>query len=191
MVLHGSAVCRQEEQLPFLEAAWRAVACAVKDAGLAFIGAHRRSLTGEARECAQGFRQEGQGKKLARERIQSLKAEESNGVNIASNDRGFEGMGRSRNSHLKKRSFAASLSKRFHGKPVPRTPTKPEGRGFDPHRPYHKPRSATPSLRCSRSFRHSEIPPRSFSSGPAPARSRQTRKRWRDWWPPERNSRRR
>jgi hypothetical protein len=60
LVLLGSSVCCQEEQLPFLEAAWRAVACAVKDAGLAFIGALCRSLTGEARECAQGFRQEGQ-----------------------------------------------------------------------------------------------------------------------------------
>jgi hypothetical protein len=73
---------------------------------------------------------------LARERIQSLKAEESNGVNIARNEKGFEGMGRSRNSYLKKRGFAASLSKTFHTKAVPRTPTKPEGRGFDPLHPY-------------------------------------------------------
>jgi hypothetical protein len=66
LALLSSSVCCQEEQLPFLAAARRAVACAVKDAGLAFIGAQRRSLTGEARECAQGFRQEGQGTKLAR-----------------------------------------------------------------------------------------------------------------------------
>src|SRR5260370_1982168 len=84
LVLHGSAVCCQEEQLPFLEAAWRAVACAVKDAGLAFIGAQRRSLTGEARECAQGFRQEGQGKQLPRETIQSPKPQSSTWLNLAS-----------------------------------------------------------------------------------------------------------
>jgi hypothetical protein len=38
--LLGSAVRCQEEQLPFLAAGWRSAACAVKDAMLAFIGAH-------------------------------------------------------------------------------------------------------------------------------------------------------
>jgi hypothetical protein len=52
--LLGSAVRCQEEQLRLLAVGWRSVACAVKDAVLAFIGAQRRSLTGEARGLSAG-----------------------------------------------------------------------------------------------------------------------------------------
>jgi hypothetical protein len=54
-VLLGSAVRRQEEQLTFLEAGRRATAGAVNGAVLAFIGAKRRPLTGEARGMGAGF----------------------------------------------------------------------------------------------------------------------------------------
>src|SRR5258708_16235091 len=59
--LLGSAVRCQEEQLLFLAVGWRSAACAVKDAVLAFIGAQRRSLTGEARGLSAGFSRKGKG----------------------------------------------------------------------------------------------------------------------------------
>lgn len=51
---NGSAVCGQEEKLPFLVAGWRSAARAVKGAVYAFIGAKRRPLTEEARSGARG-----------------------------------------------------------------------------------------------------------------------------------------
>src|SRR5258707_14621137 len=59
LALLGSAVRCQEEQLLFLAVGWRAAACAVKDAVLAFIGTQRRSLTGYARGLSAGFSRKG------------------------------------------------------------------------------------------------------------------------------------